>query len=213
VLSDTLALWPLDDGAGQTVRDIGPNALHGTLGQSSAVESVDPAWTSLGRFGVGLSLSRAQTDYVYVPTAVPYPANRYTLELWVRPNAGYAQVFTSGFINNFLAFDPSGYIEWGVGDDNDWTFQNAPATITAGEWHYMAVTYNGATLTSYVDGALVASTPASRVMGIPLEYYLGGRPSNTFLDGVLGPIRLSSTVHTASDIATTWTNSRACPAP
>ncbi|MFC1537289.1 LamG-like jellyroll fold domain-containing protein [Gemmatimonadota bacterium] len=41
---DLIACWPLDDGEGQTARDIGPNNLPITLGYSTNVEENDPTW-------------------------------------------------------------------------------------------------------------------------------------------------------------------------
>jgi len=39
-----LAYWPLDDGQGQTARDLGPNHLPLTLGSSLQPDNLDPAW-------------------------------------------------------------------------------------------------------------------------------------------------------------------------
>jgi hypothetical protein len=204
----------MDDGSGQTVRDIGPNALNGTLGASTAVETTDPTWTSPGRFGpTGLTALAAQSQYVYVNHGVPFPNNALTFEAWFKPaDAGYAQIFTAGFINLFVAVQGSG-IEWGVGDGSGWQIQDASAPISAGAWHYVAVTFDGATLNAYLDGAHVGSTTGATTLAAPTEYYIGGRPSNTFLNGVLGPQRLSSTAHTAATIGQVWADATPCPAP
>jgi hypothetical protein len=42
---------------------------------------------------------------------------------------------------------------------------------------------------------------------------MGGRPQNTFLTGTLGPMRMSSTAHTAATVAAQWNNALACTAP
>jgi hypothetical protein len=212
-LSDTLAFWPLDDGQGQTIRDLGPNSLKGSLGASQAVESVDPSWTTPGRFGPALQLASSRAQFAYVPAGVAFPGNKLTVEAWVRPNAGYAQFFTAGFVNLFVAVDAPKGLEWGVGDGNNWSIHSPAAQIPVGVWHYLAVTYDGATMTAYVDGSSIGSMAAARALAVPSEYYLGGRPANTFLDGQLGPIRLSSTAHTATEIAATWNNANACPPP
>jgi hypothetical protein len=216
VLSDTLALWPFDDGSGQTVRDIGPNALNGTLGATTSVETADPTWTSPGRFAAsGLATQSAQQQYVHVGSAVPFPSNAFTFEAWVRPTGtNYAQFFTAGFINLFVALMDNGAgVEWGVGDGMNWQFHTVYASVSLGTWHYVAVTYNGATMNAYLDGSPIGSKAAAITVGAPYDYNLGGRPYNTFLTGTLGPERLSSTVHSAPTIATTWTNASACPAP
>jgi hypothetical protein len=43
----TVALYHLDDGAGQSVRDSSPNAYHLTLGATPAVESTDARWIAV----------------------------------------------------------------------------------------------------------------------------------------------------------------------
>jgi len=216
VLSDTLALWLFDEGSGQVVRDIGPNALHGTLGPTNAVETADPTWTSPGRFApTGLTCASAQQQFVNVDHGVPFPNNAFTFEAWLKPTGGnYAQFFTAGFINLFVAMTDNGSgIEWGIGDGMNWQFQNVSAPFSVGAWHYVAVTYDGASMTSYLDGVSLGSKAATTTLAVPGDYKLGGRPFNTFLTGILGPERLSSTVHTAATISATWSNAAACPAP
>ena len=39
-----VAYWPMDDGSGQTVRDLGRNALHLQRGTSAGVDPADPRW-------------------------------------------------------------------------------------------------------------------------------------------------------------------------
>ena len=217
VLGDTLALWPMDDGSGQTVRDIGPNGLHGTLGNTNATEAADPTWTSPGRFApTGLTTNAAQQQYVHVNGGVPFPSTALTFEAWVRPTTSdYAQFFTAGFINLFVALNWNGSgIEWAVGNGSNWQIQtvsNVPVSVNT--WHYVAVTYDGATMIAYLDGAAIGSKAAVSALAVPGDYNLGGRPQNTFLNGNLGPERLSSTVHTASTIASVWSAAAACPAP
>lgn len=44
----TLALWHLDEGAGQSAADASASANHATLGASTGADSADPAWTAGG---------------------------------------------------------------------------------------------------------------------------------------------------------------------
>jgi hypothetical protein len=43
--SGLLGIWPLDDGSGQTLRNVGGGS-DGTRGSTSDVETTDPAWDS-----------------------------------------------------------------------------------------------------------------------------------------------------------------------
>ncbi|MBL8055799.1 MAG: hypothetical protein JNK29_03830 [Anaerolineales bacterium] len=45
--ASTVALWHLDEGAGQTAGDVSGNNRAGTLGTSAAADTADPAWSSL----------------------------------------------------------------------------------------------------------------------------------------------------------------------
>jgi hypothetical protein len=152
---------------------------------------------------------------VHVNGGVPFPSTALTFEAWVKPTAGnYAQFFTAGFINLFVAINNNGSgIEWGVGNGSNWQIHTAAGSISLNAWHYIAVTYDGATMIAYVDGAAIGSQGAVTTLAVPGDYNIGGRPQNTFLNGILGPERLSSTVHTAATIAGVWSNAAACPAP
>jgi hypothetical protein len=217
VLSDTIALWPFDDGMGQAVRDIGPHAFNGTLGPTNAVDMTDPTWSTPGRFAArGLTTNGASQQYVHVGTGIAFPNNALTFESWVRPTTSdYAQYFTAGFINLYVSINwNADGIDWGIGDGMNWQLHSVTgAPVALNTWHYVAVTYDGATMTAYLDGASIGTKSATTTLAVPMDYELGGRPSNTFLTGVLGPMRLSSTAHTAATIAQQWTNSLACPAP
>jgi hypothetical protein len=215
LLSDTIALWPFDDGSGQAVRDVGPHAFNGTLGATNAVESSDPTWTAPGRFAAhGLATAGAQQQYVHVASGIAFPMNALTFESWVKPTTNdYAQFFTAGPMSLYVAINWNiGGIDWGIGDGTNWqrhSITNAP--ISRNSWHYIAVTFDGATMTAYLDGASIGSKAATTTVAVPTSYELGGFPSNTFLTGVLGPMRLSSTAHTAATIAAQWTNASVCP--
>jgi hypothetical protein len=204
----------MDDGSGQTVRDIGPNALHGTLGATAAIESADPTWTSPGRFApTGLTTVAAQSQYVHVNHGVAFPNNALTFEAWVKPTTNtYAQFFTAGFINLFVGLQGTG-IQWGVGDGSGWQIDDVSASVSVGAWHYVVVTYDGTSMIAYLDGSAIGSKAAATTLAVPSEYNIGGRPFNPYLTGVLGPERLSSTVHSAAAIAQVWSDAMACPAP
>jgi len=60
--SGLVAYWPLDDGAGQLARDLGPNGLTLQLGFNSNTESVDPRWvhTKILNSGPFFSIERFQ---------------------------------------------------------------------------------------------------------------------------------------------------------
>jgi hypothetical protein len=82
--SVTVALWRLDETAGDTARDEGPARLAGTLG-------IDTRPT-FGRFHGGRSFVASMNSFVYVPAAPALDlGDEWTIEAWVKPD-GYALV-------------------------------------------------------------------------------------------------------------------------
>ncbi len=229
--SRTVALWHFSAGAGQTITDASGNGHDLTLGPTAAVEVADPTW-SMGRFDYGLLFDSSICD-VQVPNCVDadyangsgsntFPGNQLSVELWVLPTGGsgsgdYAQIFTAGFINCFMSTRLSNNsVEIGIGDGMSWellTVNTNPVDLDDGDWHYLAMTYDGNDMVVYVDGEAAGSGPATTVLASPGDYKVGGRPFNTFLDGWMDELRLSDIARSSSEIAAAWNAASLCPPP
>lgn len=205
---DTVGLWHLDDGAGQSAVDDSGNARHLQLGSAVGVDAADPSWGD-GVFDGGLSFASASEQYATRNGGNTFAANELSVEFWARTtSADYAQVFTAGFINCFVAINNNGAgVQFGIGDGNDWSFltaQQPNGTLSDGQWHYIAATYDGATMRAFVDGLEVGSAAAAVTLANPGDYKVGGRPANTFLDGDMDEVRLSDIARTAEEIAAAY---------
>jgi len=202
----TVALWHLDDGAGETIADASGNGRDLQLGADAAVDVADPQWTD-GRFGGGLAFTNADSDYATRnANGNAFADNQLTVEFWVRSDAdNYAQVFTAGFINCFVAMVDNGAgIEFGIGDGNNWSIMRGEqpvGTLNDGAWHYVAATFDGFMMRTYVDGLETGSEAAKVVLAAPDDYKLGGRPANTFLEGDMDEVRLSDIARAGEEIA------------
>jgi hypothetical protein len=102
------------------------------------------------------------------PTGLPTGAASRSVELWFKTmSTAHQSLFTYGsFANNSefgLWIDPLGatLTAWGWGGGNDPTFTSA-STVDDGKWHQVVETYNGTTMSLYVDGALLSSQPETR---------------------------------------------------
>lgn len=204
---NTIALWHLNEGTGQTSADSTGNGHDLTLGPTTALEIDDPAWSTQGRFGNCLSFTRAESDYALGGGSNTFPTNEVTIELWYRTTLLSGFPFNAGFINCQIAFSgpPPSEIYFAIGDGANWEFCqiNDPAvlaTISDGNWHYLAGTYDGAMMRFYVDAVEEATLPATATLASPNAYHIGGRPFNTFIEGSIDEVRLSGIARSASEI-------------
>lgn len=76
-------------------------------------------------------------------------------------------------------------------------------TISTGSWHHLAATWDRSTLTLYVDGAAVASVPASGNLpsagAVPVVIGADAAGSNA-LDGTIGHVQISSSSWSVADV-------------
>jgi hypothetical protein len=77
VTANTVALWSLDEGTGQTFSDRSGNGRNGTLGSSSGADSADPLWSTFTPVGDGsptaTPITTATRTNTPTPTRTPTP--------------------------------------------------------------------------------------------------------------------------------------------
>ena len=153
--------WGFDEGAGTTAADASGNALNGSISGAT--------WTTGGKFGSALSFNGA-SDWVTVADNNALDlARAMTIEAWVKPTSlgGWTTAVLkepgAGMAYSLHASDgsgkpPAGYVSTGSAD------VSAPGTgaVPLNAWTHLAVTYDGANLRLYVNGAL-AGTKATTV--------------------------------------------------
>lgn len=171
VLADgPVSYWPLDDDAGTTVRDL-LGASPGTVNGSGC------AFRQTGGFGgaFGIHFDEQDCELDVSTTLFQFPGNApYTIEAWavIDPNADktFRHVFTHEDRKNngpeqgyALAYIDTTHVraERGVTMNS---FVDADSGTLAAGFHYLAVTYDGATLTLYVDGQQAAASPTTDMM-------------------------------------------------
>lgn len=211
--ANTVALYHFNEGTGQTVGNSAGADRSGTLGPDLTTAQ-DPAWITDGKFGAGLRFSRGADDatsqYVNVAsTNVTFPTNQASVEMYVRPRAPYnhSNLFVAGFINFNVNINYNGGIEFSIGNGAAWKTVYADAVnLNDGNWHHVVATYDGTTMRVFTDGQERLATAASTTLAKPNDFKIGGRPSNTFLNGDLDEMRVSSVARTPAEIL-----ARYCP--
>jgi len=109
-------------------------------------------------------------DYVRMTgtTGIPVAAASRSVEAWFKTSASVRQViFSYGSRANtqefglWLGSGGADFTAWGFGTGNDKVF-TTPSAVNNGAWHQVVLTYDGTTLTLYIDGVALPTQTATR---------------------------------------------------
>ena len=155
-----------------------------------------------------LDFRNRSVDVVTVSDAAALKPTEMTLEFWIDADQRplYAmpiqKTTTSSWSDGWgTYFQSNGDLSFFI---NQWNGANSVVTGTLGTgWTHVAATYDGVTLSLYVDGVLVDesaySTPINHSSN---SLQIGGQGSSYLYDGRIDEVRLWSKARTASEIAT-----------
>ena len=157
-----VAGYALTEGVGITANDASP------WGNTGAISGA--TWSGDGKFGNALSFN-GFGNWVTINDATALDlSNGMTLQAWIRPTlvtGSWATVLLKeappGYhLAYHLELDPRGHPSTYITTDSS-GLQGliGPQPITLSAWTHLAATYDGALLSLYVNGELVASRPAS----------------------------------------------------
>jgi hypothetical protein len=150
LIEGPVAAWDFDAGQGEVLRDRVGSA-HGTIHGAS--------WVPVGT-GYALRFDGVDDWVEFGNPAALSPATAMTLEAWVLPEkipgAGEPGIVGKAYGNFVLTYYTDGKCWWYTGQSGT----NTKAAVAPGAWHHVVGTYDGATLTLYVDGELADRQPA-----------------------------------------------------
>jgi hypothetical protein len=203
--SSLVAAYAFDEGSGTFAADGSGNGHAGAL--------VNASFVSSGKY-LGAVSFPGSNSYVTIGNAADLnPTSGFTLEAWVKPatiRSGYATLvakttgagqFPYGLeLTNGI---PSAYGEIGS------TLASASATtaLPTGKWSYVAGSYNGSSLSVYVNSKLIANVPASgTVAGSIGALEIGGdNVGKGDLDGAVDNVRVYNDARTAAQVSSDGT--------
>jgi predicted phage tail protein len=154
-----VAAYAFDEGSGTSLADGSGRLNTGTIGGTSA-----PTWT-IGKRGAALQFD-GLNDWVTVPDASSLDLTTgMTLEAWIYPTLvqdWHTVAFkeqSGDLVYGLYANDrdrsgPQGQVYTG----GSAKLVDGPSRLPVNQWSHLAATYNGSTLTLYVNGVAVAST-------------------------------------------------------
>jgi len=190
---DLIMYLPMDEGNGDTVRDMSPNSFQGKI------IGGDFKWVD-GQKGAGLEL--VSGTEVQVPDhALLDGMKALTLEIWVKQDShqstGVIQKGTNWPDMSYLAQPWSDQqIYFGVKDTSSRAIA-PPGSYPLGEWYHIAATFDGKTLKLFIDGdeKSEAESPVNQVPDTTTPLQIGNR-----FTGVIDEFVMYSRALDASEI-------------
>ncbi|MBL7742965.1 MAG: DUF4082 domain-containing protein [Chitinophagaceae bacterium] len=222
--TNLIAALNFNEGTGTTATDISGKNHPGTLVNG-------PTWGT-GKYGQGVNLD-GTNDYVNIADHDDFtlnPAQSYTWSGWIKNNNfnEWATVWSQTVdANNFFYFyahtttDPDGgpvtngisVYWWANGGSNKLGAHSNNNVLTAGQWSYVAITYNGTLaqanrFTIYVNGVNVTATSDISSTGTlptinPSNIRIGSnQPFGEYLNASIDEFRFYTRLLTATEIQT-----------
>ncbi|MCP4992836.1 MAG: LamG domain-containing protein, partial [Gammaproteobacteria bacterium] len=149
-----LASWSFEEGSGTTTADTSGNGNDGTLNGGIA-------WSTDTESGSGYALAfDGVDDYVALPHIIDPVNGAFTAELWFNvtdhPNnrSMLQQQNGNGSGRTWLGVQSNGRLYTYLGGSS---LNSSTVTVTPGQWQHAVVTYDGTTLSLYLDSVLVNS--------------------------------------------------------
>jgi hypothetical protein len=175
--------------------DQSTNARNATLETGAIAKNAE---------GNGIVLN-GSTNWLFADVAA---ANAWTLSVWYK-NTGstvgsnpciVTQIYTGNHINICLGYGANvgfSYHQGGVG----WR-QGSTINITNSSWQYYTGTWDGTTLTTYINGVLQGSTtPGGTAASSGAQYRIGRRWDNAdFMVGQVGEVRIYNASITGAQV-------------
>jgi uncharacterized repeat protein (TIGR03806 family) len=181
-------------------------------GQSNTLTTAtgSPAYSSAGKFGGALYLNGTSTmsnlSGVF-PVGVPVNANPYTIAVWEKIDTGCPNnggfvgwgVTANGEANSFRLNGANSLDDFWF--NNDFVVSSLAANPMDGNWHALAVTWDGTNETMYVDSVNVGTrtpvAPNVRNSG----FYVGRTTSDEIFKGWLDDLLIANFALTPEEIA------------
>ena len=171
----------LEDAAGTFIDLANPSnaeEIDGRAGDASGARNTGPA--------------------ILTATAVPQPVDSFTVAFWVKGN-GFDDILRIGQSDGtqFRAFFSA--TEHRVGNTN--ILAGSSGILYDGNWHHIALKYEGGQAQSFLDGDLIQSKPVS--VSVPFNLnslQIGGISETDFADGILDDLSFFKRALSGSEI-------------
>ena len=171
-LTGLVAAYSFNEGSGTTVADASGNGNAGTIAAAT--------WTTNGKYGNTLTFNGSSARVTVADAASLHLITGMTLEAWVFPTAapsGWRDIiYKQNDIYQLEASSTIASAPTGAGTFGDgWKSMTGISPLPVNTWTHVALTFDGANLTLWVNGVTVATqvqTSPLNISTLPLQ--IGG---------------------------------------
>lgn len=203
--------WRMNEGSSTTVYDVSGNGNNGSFGSGTSA----PTWTT-GYNRKGIKFDGTQ-DVVYIPDgAFSGGLSTGSVSFWLKPE-------TTGTLRGVLALgqqdtnglklylENDGRLNAQLQSSNGSSSFLSTGTLPNGAWSQGAITWNGSTVTYYINGRFDSSTSSTFVQNSGITNRRIGTPSNrTYqLKGIIDEVKIYNYARTSAQIA--WEYNQGSP--
>jgi hypothetical protein len=225
-LGELVGQWKLDETGGTKVVDSSGKGNNGTITGS-------PGWIAGVKDGAmefhGLGAAGGGGDYITVPHSASLDIKGpISISLWIKPGADDPEgkgTETAPMAKALSTASPSWsfQVRYGWGSPTPFmafTFNTTPRAwayvgqkLVRDEWCHIACSFNGATLTTYLNGLPTQSTPMGPITSSPTPVLIGTDGWGCDWIGAIDDVRMYNNALTADEIAAICPPSRLAKNP
>jgi hypothetical protein len=206
--SNLVASYSFSEGAGTTTADSSGYNNNGTI--------TNATWTAAGKNGNALHFNGQSNSYVTIPASSSLNlTSAVTVEAWVNPSTlnsmdqGWCAAVAKEHQNSGNDICYSLYAAQGTGTGpafhvliggTDYA-AGASSVLPLNTWTFLAGTYNGNTLTVYVNGVLTGNKSViGSIFSTSDPLRIGGDWSGEMFTGIIDDVRVYNTAQTQTQI-------------
>lgn len=195
------------DGVTLTYNDSTSNANTATLNSTPTAAA--------GKWGAGAVSLNGTSGVEIADSASVHPRSAATVSAWVKPNitqGNWSKAWTKGhdaYITQQVKVSTTDGPEFRAWNAGNGYATAQTASISDGNWHHLAGTFDGRYLVQYVDGVAGATFDIGSSTTLAIEtnaWDLGGYVDNSGYTGLIDEWKIASTARSSGWLATEFNN-------